>query len=110
ASHDAPLRVDGFAAVELLDLLEGRDERDGRESSRAPGRVDATERVASDELALPEADAEAETGLVGILRRRDVAAPVAVALLHPQRVHRLVPGGPDVHTAARGQERLPHRD
>ena len=51
------------------------------------------QRLAADEVALVELDAEADAALLRRLVGRDVGAPDPVALLQPQRVDRAVAAG-----------------
>src|SRR4051812_9704547 len=83
---DAP---DGLAAYANGLVAEDGAQRVGeREACEAPGRL-RVEGGAAD-VRLVRADAEAEPRLVRRLVGGDVAPPVAIALLGPQRVDRLV--------------------
>src|SRR5712691_5478001 len=82
--HDLPARLHPFAAVQIRVVRERRGEDDGAEFPLKAGGLDAQQRLAPDEVTLSEPDAEAESGLVRVLRRREVGAPVAITLLEAQ--------------------------
>src|SRR5207245_378151 len=65
--------------------------------------------LASDEVPFVQTHAKAEAGLVRILGRREIGAPVAIALLEPQRVDGLVPRGLDPERPAGAPQRVPDR-
>ena len=61
----------------------------------------ALQRLAADEVGvLPERDGEAQPGFERGLRLGDVVAPVAVALLAPERIHRVDAAEPDAEVGA----------
>src|SRR5439155_17555893 len=64
------------------------------------------------EIPFVEADAEAEPGLQRIVQQGEVGSVVAVTLLHPQRVERSVPTGPNAKRSPAGHQAIPdlHRD
>src|SRR5262249_58635642 len=76
---------------------------------RQPFGLLPDERLAADEVALVEPDAEAEPGLERRVLRRDLRAPVAVALLEPERIDRPVAAGAQARRVARAPERVPER-
>src|SRR5712691_9707905 len=81
---DLPARVHRLAAVQVRVVRERCGEGDGAELPLTAVRLDAEQRLAPDEFTLSEPDAEAETGLVRVLRRREVGAPVAIVILEPE--------------------------
>src|SRR5207253_8003880 len=85
---DAALMQDRLAAEDREGPLEGEG---GKLPARA-FRLDPLQRRAADERPLGEGDAGAEPGFVGVVVRRDVRAPVEIALLHPERIDGAVAG------------------
>src|ERR1051325_1264926 len=81
---------------------------------RAPGpRAGAgagEQRLATQEVALVEADREAEPGLERRLIRRDVGRPGAVALLEPEGIDGAVAARREPVLSAGLPERVPERD
>ena len=73
---------------------------------RGPSALTARQRRAAEKVALVELDAEAETGLVGIGLRRDVARPVEIALLQPAGFDGAVAGIGDAVRLARLHDRV----
>src|SRR5215831_11042122 len=74
---------------------------------RQPFGLLPDERLSSDEVALVEPDAEAEPGLERRVLRRDLRAPVAVALLEPERIDRPVAAGAQARRVASAPDRSP---
>src|SRR5262249_53590909 len=88
---EIPAAGDGDDAALMQDRLAPEDGQvaiDG-EGRQAPGRalpLDPLQRLAADEGTFAEGDAGAEPGLIRVVVRRDVRAPVEITLLHPERI------------------------
>ena len=99
-------------AVDADRLVAERDgprvgEDEAAQALAGTGVAGAEEGVAPDEVALVEADGEAEPGLERGLVRRDVARPDPVALLQSQRVDRAIAAGDEAVRLARLPQRVP---
>jgi len=109
-AHDAAAGVHGLAGVEVGLVGHRRRQHDRAQLALNSLGVDPEQRLAPDELALLQAHAEPEPRFVRVLGRREIGAPVPVALLEPQRVDGLVADGLDPERPAGGQQRVPHAD
>src|SRR5262245_30802934 len=92
---------------------EGNHRRVGQgeagELARQPFGFLPDECLAADEITLVEPDAEAQPGLERRVLGRDLGAPVAVALLEPERIDCPVAAGAQAGRGARSPERVPER-
>src|SRR5256885_5643616 len=110
SSDDRTIGIDGLATINREVLLVA--DQQGAETPPDPGGLGGHERVPPIEIALVEADAEAEPGLQRIVQQGEVGAVVAVTLLHPQRVQRSVAARPNAKRSPAGHQAIPdlHRD
>ncbi len=105
-AHELAVPPDRLAVIEHAARVL---EREGDEPPLDAGFLLAQQRLAPDEIPLPERDGEAEAGFERRIFLGDVVAPVPVGLLDPERVERVVAGVAEAEAFAGRDDRVVDR-